>query len=117
MEHGVATIAQGLSSPALIAAWTLVAVAFFALGTLAYVAIRSRTRPVDLENAVQAFRSLDIDAFRNLLDSAEESFLRENLSPKKFREIKRSPLPPCRVASDSDPAGRLRSGAHNCTSH
>jgi hypothetical protein len=73
----------------LIAAWTLVAVAFFALGIVVYVAIRSRTRRVDLEIAVQAFRSLDIEAFRNLVDSAEEAFLRNNLSPKKFREIKR----------------------------
>lgn len=84
MEHGAATFAQGL-----IAAWTLVAVAFFALGILVYVAIRSRTRRVDLEKAVQAFRSLDIEAFRNLVDSAEEAYLRDNLSPKKFREIKR----------------------------
>ncbi len=84
MEHGVATLAQGL-----ISAWTLVAVAFFALGILVYVAIRNRTRRVDLEKAVQAFRSLDIAAFRNLLDSAEDAFLRDNLSPKKFREIKR----------------------------
>ena len=84
MEHGVATLAG-----ALIAAWTLVAVGFFALGILVYVAIRSRTRRVDLEKAVQAFRSLDIEAFRNLIDSAEEAFLRNNLSPKKFREIKR----------------------------
>ena len=89
MEHGASTLAQGLISQGSIAAWTLVAVAFFALGTLVYVAVRSRTRPVDLEKAVQAFRSLDIEAFRNLLDSAEEAFLRENLSPKKFREIKR----------------------------
>jgi len=73
----------------LIAAWILVGVAFFALGILVYVAIRSRTRRVDLEKAVQAFRSLDIEAFRNLVDSAEEAFLRNNLSPKKFREIKR----------------------------
>jgi hypothetical protein len=73
----------------LIAAWTLVAVAFFALAILVYVALRSRTRRVDVENAVQAFRSLDIEAFRNLVDSAEEAFLRNNLSPKKFREIKR----------------------------
>jgi len=71
------------------AAWTLVAVAFFALGILVYVAIRSRTRRVDLEEAVQAFRSLDIEAFRNLVDSGEDAFLRDNLSPKKFREIKR----------------------------
>jgi len=84
MEHGIATLAQGLS-----AAWTLVAVAFFALGILGYSAIRNRTRQVELEKAVQAFRSLDIEAFRNLLDSAEEAFLRDNLSPKKFREIKR----------------------------
>jgi len=73
----------------LIAAWTLVAVAFFALGILVYVAVRSRTRRVDLEKALQAFRSLDIEAFRNLVDSAEEAFLRNNLSPRKFREIKR----------------------------
>jgi len=84
LEHGASTLAQGL-----IAAWTLVAVAFFALGIVVYVAIRSRTRRVDLEIAVQAFRSLDIEAFRNLVDSAEEAFLRNNLSPKKFREIKR----------------------------
>ena len=84
MEYGVSTLAQGL-----IAAWALVAVAFCALGIVLYVAIRSRTRPVDLEKTVQAFRSLDIEAFRNLVDSAEEAFLRNNLSPKKFREIKR----------------------------
>jgi hypothetical protein len=89
MEHGTATLAQALIGQAMIAAWTLVVVAFFALGIVVYVAIRSRTRRVDLEIAVQAFRSLDIEAFRNLVDSAEEAFLRNNLSPKKFREIKR----------------------------
>jgi hypothetical protein len=89
LEHGAATLAQGLISQGLIAAWILVAVAFFALLILLYVAIRNRTRRVDLEKAVQAFRSLDIEAFRNLVDSAEEAFLRNNLSPRKFREIKR----------------------------
>jgi hypothetical protein len=84
MEHGAATLAGTL-----IAAWTLVAVAFCALGILVYVALRSHTRPVDLEKTVHAFRSLDIEAFRNLVDSSEEAFLRNNLSPKKFREIKR----------------------------
>jgi hypothetical protein len=84
MEQGISTVA-----PALIAAWILVAVGVFALAVLVYVAIRSRTRPLDLEESAQAFRSLDIEAFRNLVDSAEEAFLRANLSPKKFREIKR----------------------------
>jgi hypothetical protein len=84
VEHGVATLTQGL-----IAAWTLVAVAFLTLGILLYLAVRSRTRAVDLEKAVQEFRSLDIEAFKNLVDPGEESFLRSNLPPKKFREIKR----------------------------
>lgn len=84
MEHGVSTLAQGL-----ITAWSLVALAFLAVGIMAYVAIRSRTRPADLQNAVQLFRSLDLEAFRNLVDSAEEAFLRDHLPPGKFREIKR----------------------------
>jgi hypothetical protein len=89
VEQGASTIPQAMISQAMIAAWILVALAFFALGILVYIAIRSRTRQVDLEKAVQAFRSLDIEAFRNLVDSGEETFLRNNLSPKKFREIKR----------------------------
>jgi hypothetical protein len=81
-------------STAMTAAWTLVAVAFLALVILVCVALRSRARRLDLEKAdlekaVRAFRSLDIEAFRNLVDSDEEAFLRDNLSPKKFREIKR----------------------------
>jgi hypothetical protein len=83
-----------MTSTAMTAAWTLVAVAFFALVILVYVALRSRARRLDLEKAdlekaVRAFRSLDIEAFRNLVDSDEEAFLRANLLPKKFREIKR----------------------------
>ena len=89
MEQGTSTVAQ-----AIIVAWAFVAVAFFALGFLVYVAIRSRARrgdleKADLENVVEAFRSLDLEAFKNLVDSDEEAFLRDNLSPKKFREIKR----------------------------
>jgi hypothetical protein len=84
LEHGVSTLAQGL-----ITAWSLVAVAFVALGILVYVATRSRTRRVSAEEAAQAFRSLDIEAFRNLVDSDEEAFLRDNLPPNRFREIQR----------------------------
>lgn len=84
MEYGAASLAQGL-----ITAWTLVAIAFSVVGILVYIAIRSRTRRVDLGKAVEAFQSLDIEAFRNLVDSTEEAFLRDHLSPKKFREVKR----------------------------
>jgi len=89
VEPGASTTNQAMISQAMIAAWIFVAVAFFALGILVYVAIRSRTRRIDLEKAVQSFRSLDIEAFRNLVDSGEDAFLRDNLPPRKFREIKR----------------------------
>jgi hypothetical protein len=89
LEQGVPTLAQALIGRSPIAAWTLVAVAFFALAIVVYFAIRGRARRIDLQEAVQAFRSLDIEAFRNLVDPAEEAFLRDNLPPKKFREIKR----------------------------
>jgi hypothetical protein len=82
-------IGLALIGQAMIATWALVAVAFLALGILVYVALRGRTRPVDLEKAVEEFRSLDIEAFRNLVDATEEAFLRDNLSPRKFRQIKR----------------------------
>ncbi|MGA7560489.1 MAG: hypothetical protein WCF61_18510 [Terriglobales bacterium] len=84
MEQGVATLAPGL-----IVAWLLVAVGVSALAVLLYSAIRSRTSPGNVEKAVQAFRSLDIGAFRNLVDRDEEAFLRDNLAPGKFRELKR----------------------------
>jgi hypothetical protein len=80
---------QVMISQAWIASWALVAVALVTLAVVVYVAIRSRRRRVNLEQAAQAFRSLDIESFRNLVDADEEAFLRENLSPKKFREIKR----------------------------
>jgi hypothetical protein len=89
MEQGTGTLGPAMIGQAPIVTWILVAVAFCALVILAYIAIRNRTRRVDLEGTVQAFRSLDIEAFRNLVDSAEETFLRNHLPPKKFREIKR----------------------------
>jgi hypothetical protein len=94
LEQGASTLGQALIGQtmidqALIATWVLVAVAFIALVILVYVAVRNRTRRVDLEETVQAFRSLDIEAFRNLVDPAEEAFLRHRLPPGKFREIKR----------------------------
>ncbi len=80
---------QAMFGQALLATWTLVGIALVALGVLVYLALRGRARQVDLDKAVQAFRSLDIEAFRNLVDADEEAFLRDNLSPRKFREIKR----------------------------
>ena len=84
MERGASTLAQGL-----VVTWLLVAVALCALAMLLYIAIRNRARRVTLEEAVEAVRSLDLDAFRNLVDPDEEAFLRDSLPPKEFRKIKR----------------------------
>lgn len=84
MEQGVATII-----PAMSVAGILVAFALVALGTVIFVAIRNRKRAIDVEKALESFRSLDIAAFRNLVDANEDAFLRENLSASQFRKIKR----------------------------
>jgi hypothetical protein len=89
MEHGTAALAQGLVTHGLIVAFVLVAAATAALSTVAYVGLRNRSRPVDAAAAVQAFRALDLAAFRNLTDSSEGAFLRDHLAPKQFREVKR----------------------------
>jgi len=104
MEQGIASISTALIfpsslssavisptklSPEMLTAWILVGVAVMALGIVVYVALRSRPRPIDIEKAVLAFRSLDIEAFRNLVNAGEEAYLRQNLPSRKFHAIKR----------------------------
>jgi len=55
-------------------------------GTLA--ARRTRNLP-DLSQALTTIQSLDIEAFRNLVDPDEEAFLRARLPAEEFRRIKR----------------------------
>jgi hypothetical protein len=44
------------------------------------------------EDLSKQVRSVDLEAFRNLTDPAEEQYLRERLSPPKFRAIQRERL-------------------------
>jgi len=61
-----------------------------ALATLfVYVAARRKRDPVGADNARALISSLDMQAFRNLVDPEEESFLRSNLAADEFRTIKR----------------------------
>ena len=62
-----------------------------ALGLL-YRFRRGRTSARVLENPADYIRSVDIQAFRNLIDPAEEEFLRRNLPPAEFRKIRRERL-------------------------
>src|SRR5882762_2998839 len=73
----------------MITAWIFVATALFALALLAYVATRNRTMRTGIDGAISMIRSIDIEAFRNLVDPAEEEFLRCALSPREFRGIRR----------------------------
>jgi hypothetical protein len=44
------------------------------------------------ENPAQHLRSVDVDAFRNLIDPEEEDYLRQRLEPTVFRKIQRERL-------------------------
>jgi hypothetical protein len=52
---------------------------------------RGRNRQA-LDNPVNHLRPMDVEAFRNLLDPAEEEFLRSRLLPAEFRKIQRERL-------------------------
>jgi hypothetical protein len=73
----------------MIITWILVAAGLFALGVMAYIAIRNRMGRTGIDGAISMIRSIDIEAFRNLVDPSEEEFLRCALSPKEFRKVKR----------------------------
>jgi hypothetical protein len=45
-----------------------------------------------LENPTEHIRSVDVEAFRNLVDPDEEEFLRTSLPPAEFRKIQRERL-------------------------
>jgi hypothetical protein len=68
---------------------------FFAAGALLLFAWRiiSRVRlHGNDEDLSKQVRPVDLEAFRNLTDPAEEQYLREQLSPAKFRVIQRERL-------------------------
>lgn len=71
------------------AALAYVAIAFFIAALLVYLAARRSRDPLDIDEARTLMGSLDIEAFRNLVDPGEEAFLRSSLPPDQFRTIKR----------------------------
>lgn len=53
---------------------------------------RGRASRRAMENPTEHLRYVDIAAFRNLIDPAEEDFLRSRLPPSEFRKIQRERL-------------------------
>lgn len=66
-----------------------------ALLVLAFLVRLAKGRGVAVEvlnNPTEHIRSVDVEAFRNLVDPDEEEFLRANLPPAEFRRIQRERL-------------------------
>lgn len=66
-----------------------VLIAFVLLLSFAYLATRRTRDAPDVDQALTAIRTLDIEAFRNLVDPEEEAFLRTSLPAREFKKIKR----------------------------
>jgi len=73
-----------------ITTWFVIAFAILALGVLGYSSWRQRQRASRQPSVEkQAVHSVDLDAFRTVLDRDDESFLRAKLPNGKFRRLKR----------------------------
>lgn len=72
-----------------------VIVVLFAMALLVFAVWMARNR-ADVRSAMgnpeQYLRPVDVEAFRNLIDPAEEDFLRRRLPPEDFRRIQRQRL-------------------------
>ncbi len=70
----------------------LVIAAALALGIILRLAVTQRLQAKRSANLAVAIRPIDIEAFRNLIDPAEESYLRRRLPPARFRVVRRERL-------------------------
>ena len=67
--------------------FVLIALAFVVV--FAILAARRTKDLRDVDQALTTIQSLDIEAFRNLVDPEEEVFLRARLPAREFRKVKR----------------------------
>jgi hypothetical protein len=73
--------------------FTIIIVALALAAPFLLVALRGQAAGSKvLDNPAAHIRSVDVDAFRNLVDPDEEEFLRSHLSPADFRRIQRERL-------------------------
>jgi hypothetical protein len=70
----------------------LVLVGFLSLAAILFLAKGRAQPPTSLGNLRKQMHSLDIEAFRNLIDSRDEEFLRRTLEPPLFRVVQRARL-------------------------
>jgi len=70
----------------------LVVAALLALGLILRFAIKQNLQAAENANLVVAIRSIDVEAFRNLINPAEDEYLRRRLPPARFRVVRRERL-------------------------
>ena len=73
-------------------ALTLVVAAVVALGVLLNFAVSRNLQGKPTSDAVGKIRPIDVVAFRNLIDPAENEYLRRSLPPAQFRLVQRARL-------------------------
>jgi hypothetical protein len=66
-----------------------IVIAFLLVAVFTYIAARRRGDLIDVDKARSSMASLDMEAFRNLVDPEEDAFLRSSLPADQFKAIKR----------------------------
>ncbi len=66
--------------------------ALFVLAFFAYATRRHAAQVRSLEDFRARWQAVDLEAFANLIDPAEERYLREHLAPSVFRRLQRQRL-------------------------
>jgi hypothetical protein len=70
----------------------IVIAAVLALATILSIAVTQSLQTRRSTNLAVAIRPIDIEAFRNLIDPAEDDYLRRRLQPSQFRMVRRERL-------------------------
>jgi hypothetical protein len=70
----------------------LVIVAVLALATILTVAVSRSLQAKESADLDGSIRQIDVEAFRNLINPAEDNYLRHRLPPAKFRTVRRERL-------------------------
>jgi hypothetical protein len=70
----------------------LVIAAVVVLGVIVRLAVSGSLQAKRSLSSVTAIRSLDVEAFRNLISPAEDEYLRRQLPRRQFRQVRRARL-------------------------
>jgi hypothetical protein len=70
----------------------LVVAAAVALGTILGLAVRRGLQAKAVTGLAETIQPLDLEAFRNLINPAEDEYLRRRLPPARFRAVRRARL-------------------------